>query len=213
MKKSEQTSKKVASEAGQLLKKRFRTRRFDGVLHNLVSLSEMEKIRSVLASALTQTADRKTYRAYMLTTALEKNQAKEISKLRRRLEMNHVWVLRNGKMHRRRLEPGEYVPDGIACRDETIKQQDQYINELRIRIGLKPRKKPLSDDLGFDPRDGGKIGRQHVPKQPLYVDGILNIPGPNLRSKAKVKNKSPRKNKQFNRSDFYPSSRPPRNSP
>lgn len=27
------------------------------------------------------------------------------------------------------------------------------------------RIRPKSDDRGFDPRDGGKIGRAHVPKQ------------------------------------------------
>lgn len=28
------------------------------------------------------------------------------------------------------------------------------------------RIRPKSDDIGFDPRDGGKIGREHVPRKP-----------------------------------------------
>ena len=51
----------------------------------------------------------------------------EIARLRERLEVTHAYDL-SGK----RIEvPAGSIPDGIACRDETIKMQDAEIARLR----------------------------------------------------------------------------------
>jgi hypothetical protein len=60
--KNETTSKQVASDAGELLKKRYRrmvTWQADGsrLTYSLVPIVDMKRIRGVLASALTQTKD------------------------------------------------------------------------------------------------------------------------------------------------------------
>lgn len=61
-KKNEKTSKRVASDAGALLRKRYpKIQRWFGYLLvrcNVVPLADMRKIRGALASALTQTADK-----------------------------------------------------------------------------------------------------------------------------------------------------------
>lgn len=57
----------------------------------------------------------------------------EIMRLRERLEMDFAWQLVDGKMTRVEVEPGS-IPDGIDCRDETIRQQDRLIAELRAQV-------------------------------------------------------------------------------
>lgn len=57
--KNEKTSSQVASEAGRLLKKRWPIIKIGGVNYNLVRRKDMIKMRQVLASALTQAADRR----------------------------------------------------------------------------------------------------------------------------------------------------------
>lgn len=52
----------------------------------------------------------------------------EIRRLQDRLEMRHAWC--NGE--RLEVEPGS-IPDGIDCRDETIRLQDKHIAELEER--------------------------------------------------------------------------------
>lgn len=120
---------------------------------------------------------------------------KENARLRERLEMTHVYQYVNGKMVKRKVARGHFLTgpaiyDGIDCRDETIRQQDRYIKELKSFLARK--KKPKYDDIGYDPRDGssGKPEKQRISKQPAR--------------------KQPRK---FNRSDFYPSAKPPKHSP
>ena len=44
-----------------------------------------------------------------------------VAELRARLEIDHVFQLVDGEMVRVEVPEGEYVPDGIECRDETIK--------------------------------------------------------------------------------------------
>lgn len=63
---------------------------------------------------------------------LAENCIEEITRLRARLEMDGVWQLIDGKMQRISVEPGS-IPDGIECRDETIKLQDAEIARLRLR--------------------------------------------------------------------------------
>lgn len=56
--------------------------------------------------------------------------ADEIERLMDRLEMRHVWQSIDGKMTRVSVEPGS-IPDGIECRDETIKLQGAEIERIR----------------------------------------------------------------------------------
>jgi hypothetical protein len=60
-------------------------------------------------------------------------QAERVTELETRLETNAVWQMIDGKMTRVAVEPGS-IPDGIECRDETIKLQDKHIAELRERV-------------------------------------------------------------------------------
>lgn len=55
-----------------------------------------------------------------------------IERLRERLEMTHAWRMIDGKMTKVAVEPGS-IPDGIECRDETIKLQDKVIERLRAQ--------------------------------------------------------------------------------
>lgn len=55
--------------------------------------------------------------------------AARIATLEDRLEMRHAWV--NGE--RIAVPPGS-VPDGIDCRNETIRQQDRRIAELEREV-------------------------------------------------------------------------------
>jgi hypothetical protein len=62
--KNETTSKKIASDAGKLLKKRYRrmvtwNAKGQRITYCLVPILDMDKIRGALGSALTQTKDRK----------------------------------------------------------------------------------------------------------------------------------------------------------
>jgi hypothetical protein len=59
--------------------------------------------------------------------------ADEIERLRSRLEMTDAWQMIDGKMRRVPVELGS-IPDGIDCRNETIRQQDELIANLRRRV-------------------------------------------------------------------------------
>lgn len=61
----------------------------------------------------------------------------EIDRLRERLEMTHAWQTVDGKMVRVAVEPGS-IPDGIECRDETIRLQDREIARLHAALAEKP---------------------------------------------------------------------------
>ena len=54
----------------------------------------------------------------------------EVARLRRRLENDRVWRERGGELVE---EPADLPEsqDGIACRDETIKLQDEHIDRLK----------------------------------------------------------------------------------
>lgn len=67
-----------------------------------------------------------------LLTALAE-QRREIERMQERLECNHAFRLVDGKMQRVEVEPGS-IPDGIECRDETIRLQDRRIKELQAEI-------------------------------------------------------------------------------
>lgn len=58
------------------------------------------------------------------------SQAEEIERLNERLENNHVYDSDGNRVD---VEPGS-IPDGIACRDETIILQDRKIQELRAAL-------------------------------------------------------------------------------
>lgn len=86
----------------------------------------MGQVRTLAASALTQAPDKA-----------------EVQRLRKRLEIDHCFVLgKGGKMAKRKLKPGEDFPDGIFCRDATIADQKQYIEELqaRLKAPAKPKR-------------------------------------------------------------------------
>lgn len=57
----------------------------------------------------------------------------EVARLHERLEDNHWFEHVDGEMVRVDVEPGS-VPDGIECRDETIKLQDENIDRLRAAL-------------------------------------------------------------------------------
>lgn len=123
---NEKTSARVASDAGALLKKKYLALKLEVPgraveFFVMVPRLDMKRWRGVLASALTQARDKG-----------------EVERLRKRLEVTHVWQFINGKMRRRTLKPGEDIPDGIECRDETIRQLDRYIKELQ---GTRPARK------------------------------------------------------------------------
>jgi hypothetical protein len=63
----------------------------------------------------------------------------EIERLHERLEDNHFYVDDgSGNLVRKDAEPGSIIPDGIECRDETIKLQDEAIARLRTQVeGLR----------------------------------------------------------------------------
>jgi hypothetical protein len=54
----------------------------------------------------------------------------ENARLHARLEDDRAYQIIDGKRVVIRVEPGS-IPDGIACRDETIHQQDKMIDDLR----------------------------------------------------------------------------------
>ncbi|MBS0219173.1 MAG: hypothetical protein JSR91_00375 [Proteobacteria bacterium] len=58
----------------------------------------------------------------------------ENQRLKERLEMAHVWQMIDGKMTRVPVPEDETIPDGIECREETIKLQDQHIRELQAEV-------------------------------------------------------------------------------
>lgn len=57
----------------------------------------------------------------------------EVERLQDRLEMRHAWQIIDGQKVRVEVEPGS-IPDGIDCRNETIKLQDQRLDELRAEV-------------------------------------------------------------------------------
>lgn len=61
------------------------------------------------------------------------DQFDENRRLRARLEMTHAWQMVDGTMTRVEVEPGS-IPDGIECRDETIRLQDREIDRLRCAL-------------------------------------------------------------------------------
>ena len=76
----------------------------------------------------------------------------ECERLNERLENNHVY---NFKGEREEVEPGTF-PDGIECRDETIRQQDEANDRLRAhRDRLVEAVKPFAElaDLQPERRD------------------------------------------------------------
>ena len=60
-------------------------------------------------------------------------QAAEIERLHTRLEDNFMFILRNGEFVREACEPGT-IPDGIECRNETIKGIEEQRNALRAEL-------------------------------------------------------------------------------
>lgn len=52
----------------------------------------------------------------------------EVERLRARLECDHVWRLKDGKMTREEMHLPEHL-DGISCRDETIKELERQLKE------------------------------------------------------------------------------------
>ena len=60
-------------------------------------------------------------------------QAAEIERLHTRLEDNFMFILRNGEFVREACEPGT-IPDGIECRNETIKGIEEQRNVLRAKL-------------------------------------------------------------------------------
>lgn len=56
-----------------------------------------------------------------------------VTALQDRLEMRHAWRMIDETMTRVEVELGS-IPDGIECRDETIKLHDKYIKELEARV-------------------------------------------------------------------------------
>ena len=58
-----------------------------------------------------------------------RSMADELARLRERLEMAHAWRMIDGEMTKVPVEPGS-IPDGIECRDETIRLQDELIAKL-----------------------------------------------------------------------------------
>jgi hypothetical protein len=58
----------------------------------------------------------------------------EVARLHERLEENHYYEFdADGKVVRVECEPGSH-PDGITCRDETIKLQDEINDRLRVEV-------------------------------------------------------------------------------
>lgn len=64
---------------------------------------------------------------------------REIDKLYKRLEMTTAYMRKDGKTVRISVEPYS-IPDGISCRDETIKMQDRRIVGLKSVIAAQERK-------------------------------------------------------------------------
>ncbi len=72
----------------------------------------------------------------------------EVVALQDRLEMRHVWQIGpDGQKVRVEVEPGS-IPDGIACRDETIRLLDQKCAALRaeaVRLQAALRRMGVGD--------------------------------------------------------------------
>jgi len=66
----------------------------------------------------------------------------EVDRLHTRLEANFAWQVIDGVKTKIAVEPGS-IPDGIDCRDETIRQQDARIKELTERLR---RPAPAADE-------------------------------------------------------------------
>lgn len=84
-------------------------------------------------------------------------QAEKIAELEERLEVVHCYVLddKTGEMVKHEIAPEErdLMPDGIACRDETIKLQDKRIAELEAEN--------FKLSAGQCPIAGGLVGDDH----------------------------------------------------
>lgn len=68
----------------------------------------------------------------------------EIDGLNTRLENNFAFRTVDDVMTRIVVVPGT-IPDGIECRDETIRLQDKYVKELEAEIGPLRAKAALHD--------------------------------------------------------------------
>src|SRR5882672_5933892 len=72
--------------------------------------------------------------------------AQENERLHERLEDNHEFQLIDGKMTRIEVAPGS-IPDGIECRDKTIKLQDERNDRQSARIReLEAERDQYKDD-------------------------------------------------------------------
>ncbi|MFC3638857.1 hypothetical protein ACFONL_16065 [Camelimonas fluminis] len=66
----------------------------------------------------------------------------EVEALQDRLEMRHAF---DGSGKRISVEPGS-IPDGIACRDETIRQLDKRVDEYRAQVeAMREALAPFAD--------------------------------------------------------------------
>jgi hypothetical protein len=115
-----------------------------------------------------------------LRARAEKAEA-EVARLHERLEDNHVYGTApdTGEMVRIDVEPGS-IPDGISCRDETIRLQDKSIDNLRAQLAAsrpdptqpgQSSAKPLSDGAIY-----AAASRKNV--SDAAVDEALGSPKP-----------------------------------
>lgn len=127
-KRNERTSPNVTRDASAIMN--FKAEPFIDADTKLecatVPMSYIRRSRRVAASALTQAPDKA-----------------EIQRLRERLEVTHVYVSKgDGPMRRRKVKPGEDIPDGIECRDATIELLGRQIRELKAELASRPKRAP-----------------------------------------------------------------------
>lgn len=88
----------------------------------------------------------------------------EIERLRSRLEIDFVWQLDEPTGEMKRVPAPAGMPDGIECRDETIRLQDENVETLRSRLAAAESKAQALSGQGDGwetidraPRDGTTI--------------------------------------------------------
>ena len=84
----------------------------------------------------------------------------EVARLRRRLENDRVWRERDGELVE---EPADLPEsqDGIACRDETIKLQDEKIDELKkLNAELLAALRAVAVALDCNTSQGGDLEKR-----------------------------------------------------
>jgi hypothetical protein len=98
---------------------------------------------------------------------------RRIGELEGRLEIDHAWQFMNGEKVRVEIPPEERdrFPDGIECRNETIRLQDKNIETLRANVATLQSQLSLARRMALDEAAAivrGQVYKEHYRTYPQY---------------------------------------------